>query len=158
IFAAPWLAIPEISPVLRAGSPSWWKSTPSFRKTLLAGLFVAISILFSIPVKRLLGNNGNDPDKSLSRGTPWMQAMAVESPKLVPDTALAKAIANTYPNGRFTGAIFAQDVLGDFFVWRLPTPVPVFIYSHVHLFSPARWREYTMIRDLQSGMETRLDS
>ncbi|MBX7105491.1 MAG: hypothetical protein K1X57_15505, partial [Gemmataceae bacterium] len=156
--AIPWLTLPEFAKGIRRWQPTWWNSVPSFRKTLLVGMFVGLALMWSIPVQHAIGRKPARVELSLSDGTPWREALAVESPKLVPETPLARELVTTYPGGKFVGTIFASDTLGDFFLWKLQAPVPVFMYSHVHLFSAEQWSRFTQIRDARPGWQTALDA
>jgi hypothetical protein len=155
---APWLAMPYLGDAFVRYRPASCVSLPSLRKTLIVGLIAIVASLWSLPVQRLLGGYKPDVSRSLSDGTPWVQATAIAEPSLVANSSLSKAISSTFPDGKFTGTIYAGDTLGDFFVWRLAAPVPVFMYSHVHLFSAEQWHRYTKIRDAEPGWQQEMDA
>jgi hypothetical protein len=155
---APWLAMPYLGDAFARYRPASWVSVPSFRKTLIVGMIAVIAVLWSLPVQRLTGGQKPDLSRSLSDGTPWEPAASVAEPDAVTESPLTKAIRSTFPGGRFAGTIYAGDTLGDFFLWRLPAPVPVYMYSHVHLFSAEQWQRYTAIRDVRPGWRSELDA
>lgn len=157
LMATPWLALPELTRAAREWKPQWRLGMPSLRKTLLAGLIISIAGMWSIPVQRLTRKTASDPALSLSDATPWREALAVADPDAGGDSPLARAIRSAFPGGRFTGTIYPGETLGDFFVWRLPSPTPVFMFSHVHLFTPDHWNLYTGIRDARPAALPELD-
>jgi hypothetical protein len=59
---------------------------------------------------------------------------------------LADEIKSEYAAGRWHGAIFATETLGDYLLWALPPEVPVLLYTHVHLFSPEHWRQCQRVK------------
>lgn len=153
----PWLAMPYFGNAWLRFRPSNWVAKLSFRKTLIAGMAAIVALMWSLPAQRLFGTQKTDVTRSLSDGTPWAQAFAIAQPVAVPDNPLSKAIASTFPDGRFLGTIYTGDTLGDFFVWRLASPAPVYMYSHVHLFSEDQWHRFTTIRDGKTGWRQELD-
>lgn len=154
---APWLVLPAMGEAVRRWSPTWWHSVPSFRKTMLVGMCAGLAVMWSIPAQAIMGQRNADLRRSLSDGTPWPQALAITDSDAIAGSKLVEAITAHYPDGRFSGGIFANETLGDFFLWRLTAPVPIYMYSHVHLFSPEQWGRYVAIRDARGGWEPLLD-
>jgi hypothetical protein len=122
---------------------------PSFRKTLTAGTLVILALVWSCPGQWLLGGQPPALEQALSLATPWRQTYQLAQGKNadargVP--ALQTVLNAGYPQGRFTGCVFASETLGDLVLWDLAPDVPVFVYSHVHLFSPQHWERCRAVR------------
>jgi len=147
-----WLLMPAWGLVqIKAGKPS-------FIKTIMVGLLVIVLLPFTPPVRWLLSGRPSSLVTAVHRNTPWAVALQLEDRDLkkpiIP--ALAKALEENYPDGRFQGAIFATETLGDFFLWQTPD-TPVFMYSHVHLFTPEHWRDVLRVRFAEPGWRGVLD-
>src|SRR5262249_39258611 len=100
-----------------------------------------------------LAGRGVGPDFVLSAATPWEVARQLTDP---PDPAggapaLAAALRQDYPEGRFTGRVFATETVGDYLIWALPRDLPLLAYSHGHLFPPEHWQDFL---DVENGMPT----
>ncbi len=154
---APWIAMPHLGDAFVLYRPATMVSVPSFRKTLVVGMITFIAVMWSLPLQRLTSGKAPELVRSVSDGTPWLQSLAVSQPDRVTDAPLTKAIRKIFADGRFTGAIYVGDTLGDFFLWQLPSPAPIYMYSHVQLFSADHWQRYTMIRDCRDGWRQELD-
>ncbi len=142
------------------GSP--WQSTPSFRKTLLAGFLVLLAASWLPPVHWLLGGEPTPFQRSLSPGTPWQLPACLPYGSTVPETTalgplvvaavadqkslLPSTLLKDYPDGRFVGRIFASESLADYLLWALPPEQSVLVYSHVHLFPPIHWWHCLLIK------------
>ena len=127
--------------------PPW--RVPSFRTTLIAGMLGLVVILWSIPARDLLAGKPSPLSQSVSAATPWPVAVELLAEQRTPDVglpALRTMLDQYYPGGRFTGTVFASETLGDFFYWSLGVDPPVFIYTHVHLFSPEHWEACLTVR------------
>jgi hypothetical protein len=143
----PWLALPQWAAMARKWAWKWTEdpSTPSFRKTLLAGFLVVVFLLWFSPVRWLVTHRPRKLDQSASKGTPWQLAMQLQAP---PESQfpflpkLAQELAQHFPNGRFTGTIFASETLGDYLLWALPNEMPVAMYAHPHLFPRQHWDDF----------------
>lgn len=143
VMIGPWLAV-RYWPACRLP----WSipaSTPTFRKTLLAGALVFMAACWSIPTQWYLAGEPGKLERILYAATPWQLAEALRDPA-ASTTPLAQYLRTHYPHGQLDGAIFASETLGDFLLWELPAGTPIFIYTHVHLFTPAHWRECAEIR------------
>lgn len=153
----PWALLPHWQAL--GAAPGWdrlrVRSVPSFRKTLLAGALVfilAAGLRWMAPAARL--GQPRPPDRALHGGTPWALALQLENPNdphRLP--ALTAALQRVYPEGRFTGGIFASETLGDYLFWALAPDIPVFIYTHVHLFTPAHWQDTLTVKFAQPGWQ-----
>jgi hypothetical protein len=156
ITVAAWISVTFLGMALAQRRPTWWSSVPSFRRTIVAGAIVVIALMWTIPVRHLIDQKPLELTKSLSDGTPYELALRVAGVGSADDAKWTQAL-QSYPSGRFQGAIFTSETLGDFFLWPLQPPAPVFIYSHVHLFSPDHWKRYVTIRDAMSNWKAELD-
>jgi hypothetical protein len=125
------------------------ESIPSFRKTLAAATFVVLAGLWSNPVQWLLGGQPTPVEQAVQAATPWRLTYQLGQGKAA-DTrglpALQKILDAHYPRGRFSGCVFASETLGDLVFWDLAPEVPVFVYSHVHLFPPEHWERCRAVR------------
>src|SRR5206468_12083993 len=81
--------------------------------------------------------------------TPWQFACQVAG-HAVPDAPWLRALAAYQDRhaveGRLPGVVFTSETLGDFLLWQLAPETPLFIYTHVHLFSPEHWQETLQVR------------
>jgi hypothetical protein len=154
----PWLLMPYLADT--AGRfPRWrYASVPSLRKTIVAGLFVFVALAWSIPTQWVLTGRPQPLERSLFYGTPWQLARQLAEPDRVWSHRLGKVFRQNYPGGRFTGTIFASETLGDYFVWQFGPNPPVFIYTHVHLFSPGHWERCSRVRAGAADWRTILDN
>ncbi|HYT92233.1 MAG TPA: hypothetical protein VEL76_26195, partial [Gemmataceae bacterium] len=131
---------------------------PSLRKTLLACAAVLLAVGWSIPVQWLVADAPASVQRSVADATPWRLAAVLQDPdRREPLPELAKQLQVHYPGSRFTGRIFASETLGDYLVWQLSPQQQVFIYTHVHLFSPEHWRLCTIVRSGAPGWRDVLD-
>ncbi|MFL5328167.1 MAG: hypothetical protein ACJ8C4_04575 [Gemmataceae bacterium] len=151
-----WIIMPYWGAVLDKWRPSAWDSVPSLRKTMVVAAMAVLAIGLSAPV-RLLTSKPLDWNHAFSDGTPWQLALELQDPSRDPKSKLAQQVRATYPNGAFTGTIFPTEVLGDFFVFETPN-IPVYIYSHVHLFTPEHWQHYRQVLDGAENWRAVLDA
>ncbi len=151
LVVAPWVAVPHWSAIAERFRhwPASLRSTPSFRKTLIAGAVALMAISWLHPIGWLLGQQPTPLPRSLSSGTPWQLKAGLlgstpagepQNPLLPPD------VFQDYPEGRFVGRIFASEMLGDYLLWSLPADQKLMIYTHVHLFPPMHWRDCLLIK------------
>jgi hypothetical protein len=156
---APWLAVRARAATRQApAADEGQHGLPSFRKTLLAGACVLLALAWSIPGQWLAAGTPAPLQRSLSAPTPWRAAAVLSDPAhadLFPE--LSRQLQAHYAGGRFSGRIFASETLGDYFVWRLSPRVQVFIYTHVHLFSPEHWHLVATVRGGAAGWRDVLD-
>jgi hypothetical protein len=146
------------------GETGWWRwlhyrSVPSFRKTLVAVLLVVLAVLYSGPGSWALAGRPRALGQALGPQTPWRLAAQLQAPPGVKAVwpELAQALAENYPRARFTGRIFASEVLGDYLLWSLPRENAVLVYSHVHVFPASHWEEYARVLFGQPGWWEVLD-
>lgn len=162
LMVAPWVAI-VIAAHGRSAAPAaaaGWR-LPSLRKTVLVALLITVAVLWSIPVQDALSGQPTPLRLSVSAATPWQVAaqLTAATPRepAAPLPELRALLAANYPGGRFTGTVFASETLGDFFYWDLGADTPVFIYTHVHLFTPRHWQECRTVRYGLAGWRQVLD-
>jgi len=134
-----------------------WTSVRSLRKTIIAGGIVLVGVVWSNTFQMVTGNTPLPMSVSTSPATLWpitldvlhgQKASAEGDEKLLSANPLAAALRTEfkkYPDGRFRGAIFTPENMGDYLVWSLPPPAPVMVYSHVHAFPPSRWEDYVEV-------------
>ncbi|MBI1914037.1 MAG: hypothetical protein HYS12_04775 [Planctomycetes bacterium] len=139
---AHWLALSEWPAIRERFGIAGYQSVLSFRKTLVAGLLIVVSLIWSSPVQWLMRGHPPALERIVSRGTPWRLAEELrgeEDPgQWLPD--LAQGLQKHYPGGQFEGRILASETLGGFLVWALPADrMPVLAYMQPHLFSADHW-------------------
>ncbi|MCE9534486.1 MAG: hypothetical protein K8T89_25695 [Planctomycetes bacterium] len=123
-------------------------SSPSFRKTILAGGVFCLFLLWIPPVQWLLRGKPQILEKSASAATCWRLGLELQAS---PETrgrwmpALANAL-KTYPEGRFQGRIFSSESLGDYLFRVVPRGAEVMIGTHAHVFPVAHWRTSMAIK------------
>jgi hypothetical protein len=154
----PWLALSHW-PAIREGLA--WRlpapGVPSLRKTLLAVLVLLVLASWSAPAQWVLSKQPAPLARAVFGGTPWQVAAQLKDPTGEPALpVLGQALAR-YPRGRFTGVVFASETLGDHLVWALAPRIPVFIYTHVHLFIPEAWQQCTVVKFALPGWRKLLD-
>jgi hypothetical protein len=66
--------------------------------------------------------------------------------------AFADAI-RSYPDGRFTGSIYATETMGDYLLTVAPDGSPVLLYSHAHVFSPEYFRQAMAVKNAQGDWQ-----
>jgi hypothetical protein len=151
LMLAPWLIV-RFWPACIArwrGGREGYQSVPGFRKTLAAGTLIVLGLLWSIPGQWLIAGQPAPLEQTLSAGTPWRLTCQLAYPDEARSRgmpALQKLLDAHYPQGRFRGFIFASETLGDLVVWELANDVPVFIYTHVHLFTREHWQRCLAVR------------
>jgi hypothetical protein len=139
----PWVLVPHWAQLTRdLGARTGARPLPAdLRKTLLAVAVVFAVVMWSPPVGWLLAGGPRPVEGAVSSGTPWQLAHQLKSPSQAPALpALQTVLDRNYPDGRFTGAIFASPMQGDYLMWALAPDVAV-SYTHMHLFPPAFWAE-----------------
>jgi hypothetical protein len=162
LMVAPWV-MAAYWPDCKPGWFGRWtkiRSVPSLRKTLLAAGVVFVTALWSIPGQWIVSGSPGGLDRSVSGGTCWQLTAVLRDPRRRPPTgyeALAKDLQDGYPHQVFTGCIFASETLGDYLIWQLAPEVPVFVYTHAHLFKLAHWRDAMIVRAGAKGWREILD-
>jgi hypothetical protein len=145
----PWLMLPHWRACRERVPAGAAPTVPSFRKTVVAGLLFAVLLAWSSPLQWLYSGEPAPRDRALFNGTPWQLAEQLRDPTAAPPHAvpgLAEALARSYPNGRFTGGVFASETEGDYLLWALVPETPVFMYTHVHLMTPEAWRLCQLVK------------
>ncbi len=160
LMLAPWIAVRYWPACVERLRRRKYQSVPSFRKALAAGMCIVLAFLWSNAGQWLLAGQPGSLERSLSGGTPWRltyqlaQGHDAGSQGL---PALQNVLAANYPQGRFTGCLFASETLGDLALWDLAPEVPVFIYTHVHLFPPEHWARCLAVRSGSAAGQQILD-
>jgi hypothetical protein len=157
LMLTPWLLMRFATALIEHYPRLGHASVLSFRKTLLAGMCVFAALAWSIPFQWMLNGHPQPLERSLFYGTPWQLARQLQEPDYIWSAKLHDTFARTYPYRRFTGTIFASETLGDYFVWSLGPEPPVFIYTHIHLFSPGHWELCTRVRSGSADWRQILD-
>jgi hypothetical protein len=119
---------------------------PSLRKTILALGLACLLVSWSAPFRWLTSGSPGPLARILYAGTPWRVAEQLRDPQAEALPALRRELARHYPGGRFAGVVFASETQGDYLVWALPPEVPVFLYTHVHLFPPEVWAQCAVVK------------
>jgi len=150
LMLAPWIVVRYWPACLeRWRARLSYQSVPSFKKTLAAAMLVVLGGLWSNPGQWILAGQPAALQRALSGGTPWQLTYQLAQGNAADERgmpALQKLLSATYPHGRFTGCVFASETLGDVVLWDLAPEVPVFIYTHVHLFPPEHWQRCLAVR------------
>jgi hypothetical protein len=151
LMLVPWLALPLWAAIGEQLPWGWLHtcSVPSFRKTVMAGVLVIVSVLFSMPVQWLRAGGPPPLTGVASPETPWRVAAQLQWPERKWLPALGKGLQQHYPGGRFTGYIFASETQGDYLAWALGPDVPVMASRFVQRFQPDYWQDVQTV--LQGG-------
>jgi hypothetical protein len=152
----PWLLL-ELWRSAAAVTPRFWRgvhSVASFRKTLIAVLLILICITWSGVSQLLVGREPLPLEKSVTRATIWPLALQLKEGAGLP--SLGEALKD-YPNQRFQGRIFVQDLLADYLVWSLPEKAPVLVYNHAHIFPEAIWQDQITVLSGKSSWDVILE-
>jgi hypothetical protein len=137
--------------------PRFWRgfrSVPSFRKTLIAVLVVLMGASWSGAVQLLFGKDPRPLANAVTRSTLWPLAQHLRTGAGLPELGAA---LKKYPNQRFQGRIFAQDMLADYLVWALPEKAPIQIYNHAHVFPEAVWHDHITVLEGKKTCKSVLD-
>jgi hypothetical protein len=151
LMVAPWLMVrywPECPVRLREWLASY-HSVPCLRKTVVVVLLAVAALAWSIPGQWLLDGRPAPVEQAVTASTPWRLTHQLRHPESGDEVglpALHRQLAAHYPGRRYHGTIFASETLGDLFIWDLAPRVPVFVYSHVHLFSAEHWQRVAAVR------------
>jgi hypothetical protein len=163
ILVAPWVMVPHwvaIASRLREGRTAR-PARPGWRMTALALQVLIACALVSTPMRWLFRGSPDSLDQALSEGTPWrlaetLRASSGTAADRIP--ALDRALRTYYPAGRFRGAIFPNELLGDYLIWALPPEFPVLAYAHPHAFSAAYWSRFRAAKFGGPGWREFLDA
>lgn len=154
----PCLVLPAWQAIGNRLSWPWlhYQSQPNFKKTVLAIVLVVFFLLWWTPTGWLLSGNPRPLPAALSAATPWQLTWQLrhpdeDAPWELP--RLREALQKHYPEGKFTGAVFASETLGDYLLWKLPKDMPVLAFSHAHLFTPDYWQDHMSVLGGQKGWQ-----
>jgi hypothetical protein len=145
----PWLVAPHAAAITQ---PWGWQgpvSIPSFRKTALAGLLVAVALFLSPLSSWLKTGRPRSTQVALARGTPNDIAAALSGQPVVDQdrvAALVQVIREQH-GGRYIGRVFSSEIQGEYLLWALPDDTPVMMFNHAQLFPPAYWNECLHVKN-----------
>jgi hypothetical protein len=144
----PWIIAPHWVAVADRWGLKLPESVPSFRKTALAALLVAV-VLFISPSSGWVKTGRPRPTNlALQRGTPNDIAAALAGqPVADPDRVarLLRVIRDEH-GGRFVGRIFSSEIQGEYLLWSLPDDTPVMMYNHAQFFPVDYWSECLRVK------------
>lgn len=144
LMIVPWVVLPLLQGKFQSCS------VPSVRKSAVAVLLCVIAFLWSIPGQWIVSGEPAPQTRSLSQGTPWQIADVLEGKEVDSNKDLAKLsqwLSKNFPSsGRYAGRIFTSETSGDYILYSLPDDCPVFMYSHVHLFTKNYWDRFSAVR------------
>ena len=124
----PWVLIPHWVDLARRFEPYTLvpPGVPSLRKTMLAVVVALAAFMWSTPAGWVIDGKPSAVADAVSPGTPWRLARQLKHPD-EPDAAwlpeLATILQKHYPNQRFTGAILATPMQGDYLMWALAADI-----------------------------------
>ncbi len=131
-----WVALPHAHAVYRRFLPPLLEETApaSLVKTIMAGLLAGVVLLWSEPAQWLIFRQAPIGSKRVDPVTP---------------VKFAEELKERYRIDPTLGhVVFASETQGDYLLWalRLPEPVRIFCYTHVHLIPPEHWRECMAVK------------
>jgi hypothetical protein len=134
--------------------PSLPDGPPTGKNARLAVGAVAIAVLLLPPIRSLFPGKPHDVDHTVAAGTPWRLAFELtaepkDEGRWLPN--LRTALKARYPDGRFTGSIFASETQGDFLIWALPADLPVMMFTHAHVFPVDYWEACRDVKSANPG-------
>jgi hypothetical protein len=159
----PWILAPSWVAILKSAPTMGQRlltdaSVPSFRKTIVAVLLAWMFLMWSGPVRWWFHGEPTPLDKAVHPATPWRLAAELKSVDGAHVPELARWLEQKYADGRFTDRIFSSETQGDYLLWALAPETRLCVYTHVHLFSPERWRETREIKNAAPGWRETLRS
>jgi hypothetical protein len=149
----PWIIAPHWVAAAQRWNIQATPSVPSFRKTALAVLIAAVIVSLSPALSWVKTRRPHPVTESLHRATPYDIAAALkgETPANPDRVAKLVKLLRTYPDGKYTGRVFASETLGEYLLWALPPDTPVMLFNHIQLFTPSYWRECQAVKFAQPG-------
>jgi hypothetical protein len=135
----PWLVLPIVAPPsLRAsGSAGRWKWVV---------VAVGIVVLISPAGRWLITGNPRSLEDIVTADTPWRVAQALtavgdDAGKHLPE--LRDTVQQTYPSGKYRGAILSGPAQGDFLAWVLDgdNSRALMLYTRPEALDPPHWGE-----------------
>lgn len=152
----PWVAVPSFRAVY-AGFGFTLPTQPpelNFRKTFVAVGLGIVGFLFTPWIDLAQTRLIRPPQQAFADGTCWPLAMELNAPTERRGTyipALDAALRRAYPEGRYTGTIFATETQADILLFTQPADRPVSMFSHAHAFPADYW---TRCRGVKAGDPT----
>ncbi len=161
VMVVPLLLLPLWVAIGKQLTWSWllYQSVPDLRKTILAVLLVVVAFLWSGPAHWLTTGSPQPLRQAVVPGTPWKLAVQFQTaPGQRPTMpALARALAQNYPEGRFTGRTMTSEGAGDYLLVALPDRTKLLTYTHAHLFPREHWLDYLTALLGEPGWQDVLD-
>lgn len=122
------------------------RDIPSLRKTILAGLSGVVLALWTAPAQCLMDGSPGPLEKTLHEATPWRFAEELRFRHGQHYPTLADWLKRHCPEGRMPHRIFCTETQGDYLTWAGRGEWPIFMYTHVHLFSPKVWNDCQQVK------------
>jgi hypothetical protein len=124
-------------------------------QALLVCMIALVALAFFGLVQWLLRGEPRFPGRTLTGATCWQLGLELRAgPELrgrwLP--AFAEAI-RSYPDGRFTGAIYASETMGDYLLTVVREGSPVLLYSHAHVFSPEYFQQAMAVKNAEGDWQ-----
>jgi hypothetical protein len=156
VIVVPWLTM-DLWHSAAAVVPRFWqrfRSVPSLRKTMMAAVIVMIGVSWSGAFHLVIRRTPAPLQATATHSTLWPLSEQLNRGNGMPE--LAKAL-QSYPDQKFRGRIFAQDMLGDYLMWSLPGKAPVLVYNHAHVFPEGVWQDQITVLSARPSWNTILD-
>lgn len=118
----------------------------SLRKTILAVMAVIVLLLWTAPAAWITSGSPAPLQKSMHEATPWRFYEEVEHRRGEHYPALADWLKRHTPENKLIGRIFCTETQGDYLAWAGQGKLPIFMYTHVHLFSPRVWNDCQQVK------------
>ncbi len=152
-----WAAMPCWRAALAGWGVPFGPPALNFRYTIVVVVFV-LGATFNLPLLSwAVGGSLRSLNRSVTPATTWAPALTLTHNHTTPRTkALGDALAK-YPDGRFTGRVFASEMAGDYLVWALPSEWPVLLFTHAHLFPAGHWGDGMQVKSGGPGWWELLD-
>ncbi len=128
------------------GKPLADSDVPSLRKTIIAGLFVSVLLLWTAPAQWVMNGEPKPIEKTMHEATPWRFVQEIQHRDGKHYPGLADWLNKHSPGKSLAGRIFCTETQGDYLTWAGEGKLPIFMYTHVHLFSPRVWNDCQQVK------------
>ncbi|MCS6976239.1 MAG: hypothetical protein NZM31_04395 [Gemmatales bacterium] len=128
------------------GRPAVDRDVLSLRKTILAVLSVIVLLLWTAPATWLMNGSPAPVEKTMHEATPWRFFAELTHRTGEHYPALADWLRRYDPENKLPGRIFCTETQGDYLAWAGQGKLPIFMYTHVHLFSPRVWNDCQQVK------------